>query len=186
MRKIISSLVIFLCIAYSLSAQSPYEMYCGEWRGGWKVGKVTDDDKVLEYQLFHEGESKSNWTERAGLTTYKTFYSLNVEQIMEQLLSEMKPKYEKAKFTMVDKNVYGDTPYVIYLIETENFNHTGKPQALIQHIVKGPEFTHIAYFMTKESKMSGSDKRQWESFFKSVKLETVNPSNFLANSGILP
>lgn len=177
----------FILCAFQLTAFSQnqnYEMYCGKWEKGWKVASYQEDTTILDYTFLHNGENKSNWTEMAGMTTYKSFFSLNIEQIMNKLLVDMKPKYGKAKFTMVDKNVYGDYPFVIFMIETENFNKTKKSQSMIQHIVKGPEFTHTAYYIVKDSHISGGKKRDWEKFFKSVKVQTISSKKWLEESGI--
>jgi len=119
-----------------------------------------------------------------GHDNLQDFFSLNVEQIMNQLLKDMQPKYGKAKFTMVDKNVYGDYPFVIFMIETDNYNRSGKPQAIIQHIVKGPEYTHTAYYIIKDKHIHGGEKRTWEKFFKNVKVQTADSKTWLIESGL--
>lgn len=161
-----------------------YEMYCGKWESGWVAKKVSQEKEVDEYRFYHANEDKNNWTEMCGIMTYKYMINQNIEQITGQFLAEMRPKYGKAKFTEIAKNVYGDEPFVIFMIESENYDKTGKPQCIIQHVVKGMDFTHTAYYITRQNKISGETKRKWEKFFKDTKVCSHGQASFLVDSNI--
>ena len=118
------------------------------------------------------------------LRLIKNFFAKNVEQISGEFVEDMKPKYGKAKYTEVDKNVYGDNSYIIFMIETEDYNNTGKPQSIIQHVIKGTDYVHTCYYINAAKKMPASEKRKWESFFKKASLQKMLPSAYLSMIGV--
>ncbi len=161
----------------------PSEMYIVKLEAGWKVGSMNGETTVVEYFLFKNGQNMDNFTEMAGITTYKEFFAQNVEQISGDFIEQMKPKYGRAKYTEVDKNVYGDNAYIIFMIETEDYNNTNKPQSIIQHVVKGLDYVHTAYYISGTEKMPSSEKRKWERLYKTAVLEKVEASEYLAMIG---
>ncbi len=135
--------------------------------GHWYISDSLTNEKSVEYTLLRERDMPELWRECVWLRIYPRLITLNVKQLFERFTVEIKPYYEKAKVTILERHTSFDTkyPYTIFTVESNNYALTGEPRSIMYYLIKGESYTFIAAKMMKVPNLSGKIKKNWLSFF---------------------
>lgn len=159
----------------SLSGFSQEESWYLNWSniGEWQKPEVEEDAEQTIHQLHLTGETETDWTVQASLTvTHKPLRS-SVDQIMKNIGDDIRPDYQPAKMTIVEKHSGFDAPiqFAIFLVESKKYKPTGKPQSTLFQIVIGEYHTYIVSLSAPVAKLSGKQKKSWTKFLKEGKFK---------------
>lgn len=189
-KKLVSwfSLAIFFSPTVSWCQSDPVEAFLLQWpaEDHWQVVHHNWDATGLDLTLVKEGESLEEWSEIASSTFYKGYYQQGVEQIMGGMIRNAQKTYLKAKMTIVERHTGWDEkyPWVLFMIECEDYNRTGKPQSVMYLIRKGEHYTYIAFRAIRAAKISGKVQKNWEQFFTAGQVVEMDWTTCLESSKI--
>ena len=138
----------------------------------WKIGSEQENEEANLLQLIHTNETLEKWTEFGSMTSIKGVKNSNVDTIMFLMFEVSKKQAPNAKLTFIEKDVTTEHPWIIFTIESPNFNNDTIPESQLWYIIQGKESLYTNFRAVKQAIIPEELKIKWTTFFKTGKVMT--------------
>jgi hypothetical protein len=180
--------LLLIFIPLSLFSQSETEenlVVMWTKQGPWKLSRIFESGSTLNADLVLQG-GRNGQPHLGGITVYREYFRMSVEQLLDMLTDDAKEKYRKAKLTILEKNTLDPFPWIIFMIECKDYEGTGKARSIVMLLRKGWDFTFTQYVAFPLANVPGREKGRWLSAFRRSKIENVGWESSLRMSGLNP
>src|SRR5690554_3070233 len=103
----------------------------------WKIGSTQENEEMAMIELIHSDETLEDWTEIGTMMSVKRATNIPMDNAMNMMFEQTKMNSPKAKLTFIEKNEEVEYPWIIFSIESPNFEDDKNPESQLWYIVQG-------------------------------------------------
>lgn len=143
-----------------------------EWpeEENWKVGSEQESGEITLVEYIHADESLEDWTEFGSMMTVKGAKNVPMDKAMNMMIEQAKKMAPKAKLTFIEKDESAEYPWIIFIIESPEYNIDNTPESQLWYVVQGKTSLFMNFRAIKEAKIPTELQEKWIQFFKTARV----------------
>lgn len=163
--KILLFLLFFS--AATLSAQDKMENLKIVWpeEYEWKVGNSQEDEKIHFVELVPGNESIEEWTIIGTMMAIKGLTGVPMEEVMNTYYEQVEERTDKASLTVLDQEKNGESPYILFKIESSSYKTDHPAESQLYYIVQGQSSIFSNSVAIKEGHLKEKFVKKWSKVF---------------------
>jgi hypothetical protein len=140
----------------------------------WKILSNQENENIHVIELIPGKEKAESWTMLGQMMSIKGALNVPMDQAKDLMLEQTKANSPNAKLTVLEKNEADEFPWILFKIESPNFNDDPNPESQLWYIRQGKTALYMNFIAMKKSKLSNGFVKTWTKVFKESEMIDVS------------
>lgn len=127
-----------------------------EWPDEYRWKKVLDqeNEEIRVIEIIPEKDSVDNWTILGQMLCIKNMPDADVKKVSDMIFQEIKKSSPEAKMKIVEYQPDDQYPWIIFTIESPQYEDTGTPESQVWYFRQGLQSFYMNFVAVKQKKLS--------------------------------
>jgi hypothetical protein len=143
----------------------------------WKILSNQEDESMHMIELIPGKEEAENWTMLGQMLSIKGATDIPMDKAKELMFEQTKATAPNAKLTFIEKDDDDEFPWILFKIESPNFEGDKNPESQLWYVRQGKTSLFVNFIAQKKKKLKDNFVEEWSVVFKESEVVELSGNN---------